>query len=371
MNILFVNPTQKLRVGMLNLIKGLAQDKSNKIVIITPQKVENPLKGFSNVKLITYPSFFIPKIRYTIPHFLKQYKLTRKIIKKEEIDIIHSWSYFYPVNIMPLVVAKKEGIPILTTIDTFPGINWSYGGGRFIDICAKIYSLTIGRYILSKMDKIVLLGKYLDKPARQMGIKDYVIIPLSVDFERFNIKPSKKLIKELDISDEKVIITIGRLVPVKGIDRVIEASKRLINEGFNIKTLIVGDGPYESEYKDMAKGYPQITFLGRREDIPELLSISDIFVLASISEGFPNVLLEAMAMDIVILTTQVGATNEISKETKKIKLTNAKNIAKEIMKLFLKKNAEDKVNHLFQKKYAMHRVARRYETIYKNIRFSY
>ena len=312
MKICFINPTKKLRKGLINLVKCFARNKGNDLVVLTPSEVENVFVE-NNVELIIYPSFFLPKIRYTIPYFFKQYRILKNIIERKKVDIIHCWSYFYPVNFVPLFLARKNKIPIVSTVDTFPGINWSYGGLFLLDWLEKGYSKTIGRFVLNKMDKVILMGRYLEVSANILGIKGYEVIPLCVDTERFNAPDSSFLKEEFGIKrGEKVLINIGRLVPVKSIPSLIDLTRALLNKGYEIKTLIVGGGPYEQKYRKMAQGFEnKIIFTGERKNIADLLAISDIFVCASVSEGLPNALLEASAAGKAIVAVDRGGISEI------------------------------------------------------------
>ncbi|MHA1327003.1 MAG: glycosyltransferase family 4 protein [Promethearchaeota archaeon] len=373
MNICFINPTKKLRKGLINLIKGLINENEFKIFLLTPEKVKNPFKNNKNVELITFPSYFIPKLRYTIPIFFKQFSLLNKLIVKNNIDIIHCWSYFYPVIFIPFILAKIYSKPFIITIDSFPGINWSYGSSKLVDLASKVYTLTIGKFILKRITKVVLLGKYLVKSSKLIKLNNYVIIPLSVDINKFNILPQKKLKDEFKINkDEIILINIGRLVPVKGIEMLIKIHNYFIKKKKKIKTLIVGDGPYKNFYHRLARNIPNIIFTGYREDIPQLLSISDIFILTSISEGFPNVLLEASASGKAIITRNVGAASSIIiNEKTGFIAKNFMDFIKKMKILLNNPHLRDILSHNakknVKKNYTIKLITNKYIKLYKNI----
>jgi len=105
-------------------------------------------------------------------------------------------------------------------------------------------------------------------------------------------------------------VIIGSLGPEKGHQYFIQAARRVIEAVKSVKFLIVGDGPLRRNLElkttelDLTDN---ISFTGVRNDVPEILSLADIFIIASIEEGLPMVLLEAMASRKPIVATHVGA----------------------------------------------------------------
>src|SRR3989338_783149 len=95
---------------------------------------------------------------------------------------------------------------------------------------------------------------------------------------------------------------------------MIDAIGLLRDEYPGTRYLVVGDGPLREELQERARARrveSQLLFLGFREDIPNLLSASDLVVLPSLSDAFPRVLLEAMAAGKPVIATNVGGVSEI------------------------------------------------------------
>lgn len=118
------------------------------------------------------------------------------------------------------------------------------------------------------------------------------------------------------------IVMVGRLVPIKRMERFIQALADARKQNPAIEGVIVGAGPEEAALRETAASLglnPDerdgwIHFLGERSDVPQILALSDIYALTSDREGFPNVLLEAMAAAIPIIATPAGETPALVKQ---------------------------------------------------------
>ena len=111
-----------------------------------------------------------------------------------------------------------------------------------------------------------------------------------------------------------LIGTVANFSYEKGYPYLLEAVRRIHERRPDAWFLFAGSGRFEQEIKTQANASPagkRIIFAGQRRDIPEILSGLDIFVLASLVEGFPNVLLEAMAMAKPVVATAVGGIPEL------------------------------------------------------------
>lgn len=152
------------------------------------------------------------------------------------------------------------------------------------------------------MDEVIAVGI----PATQSTLIENGISALSPT-ESYN---KEKTRRELNISQEdKVILRVGRLDVDKGNDLLLQAMTKVLS-GIKAKLVFAGDGEQQNELEMLAQKLgimDNVVFLGYRRDIPALLNISDLFVISSLKEGLPMVLLEAMAARVPIVSTAVGA----------------------------------------------------------------
>ena len=119
--------------------------------------------------------------------------------------------------------------------------------------------------------------------------------------------------------DERVVLSAGRLSREKGHKYLIDAVSTIVSAlpQLRLKLLIAGNGPFERKLNAQVdkKGLQQcVNLVGHRSDINGLYSIADLFVLPSLSEGSPNVLLESMAARVPIVATRVGGVPELVKD---------------------------------------------------------
>ena len=136
-----------------------------------------------------------------------------------------------------------------------------------------------------------------------------------VDTFKFNPDQTFSIPDYID-KEKKIITTIASIVPVKGIEYFIEAAEKIHNK--NPDTSFVIAGPeissqqrYSKKIKSMLYNKKYINYIGMCNNIPELLANSDIFICSSISEAGPMTVYEAMSMKIPVITTDVGASQQI------------------------------------------------------------
>ena len=183
-----------------------------------------------------------------------------------------------------------------------------------IDFLYNLLIKPIYTLVFKKADYIQVISSYLKERALKNKARCPIeIVPNGVDVEYFSKKALnnelKKIIKKFDIDQKKKhLITTSRLVKKNAVDDVIKAFSYLPEE---IDFLILGDGPDKNKLKKLIKKLKlenRIKFLGNidYQEIPKFLQIADIFIRPSLSEGFGNSFIEAMAVSLPVIATQEG-----------------------------------------------------------------
>lgn len=312
MKICLINPTDFPRTEVFDLSSHLSE-AGYEVTILFPakHKVLN-----TDLKKISFPAYFLPKIHYTIPNLIQEYSIISSLVTKGDYDIIQACDYDYLTSLPPLLIKRKINIPLVITTDAFPGISWFFGN-RFVDAVGKIYTQTLGKLIFSYCDKLVVLSNNLAEDSKSVGIssKKVCVIPNGINFNQFSPEvDGTDIRKKLSIADdEKVILFVGRLSLVKRVDILIDVTKRLSKEGLRVKAVIVGDGEYRDYYHKLAEPANNIIFTGpvSHSEIQKYFAMADVFMLPSLSEGLPNVLLEVAACAKPIVATNTGGISDI------------------------------------------------------------
>lgn len=132
------------------------------------------------------------------------------------------------------------------------------------------------------------------------------------DLDKFSPGPSP-VRRELGIPEGACVITsVSLLSPVKDHRTQLRAMAALLREHPEAVLLLAGDGPLREEVQQMAAPLgPRVHLLGHRGDVPDLLRASDIFLQTSLSEGFSNSILQAMATRLPVVVTRVGGNPEL------------------------------------------------------------
>jgi len=314
MNLCLVNHSDIPRTEVFTLGRYLGERGHNVTVVYPSDGKRIPADGM--IDTVPFPARFVPKIHYVLPDFRRQYQLLQDLTVQKGCELVQSCDYDYLTSIPPILVKRKLGTPLVLTTDAFPGFSWHYGN-RFVDSVAWIYTRTLGKRILNAYDRLVLLSSRLVNDAMNLGVSQEKthIIPLGVDLDRFRpgIDGSDLRFKLNIQDDEVVILFVGRLALVKRVDMLIELSRLLSREMVKFRMVIVGGGEYGDYYRQMAQGMPNVLFLGiiPSVEMPRYYALADIVILPSLSEGLPNVLLEASASGKAIIATDVGGIPDI------------------------------------------------------------
>jgi glycosyltransferase involved in cell wall biosynthesis len=185
--------------------------------------------------------------------------------------------------------------------------------------------------------------------------------------------------KELGLSPETPLIGMvaNFNFEIKGHRYFVEAAKALSDRATGAAFLLVGDGPLRKKYEQMADELglkERVRFLGKRNDVPSILSSLDIAVLSSTSEGLPNVILESMAAGRPVVATDAGGSSELVSDGINgylVPPADSRAMAEAIESLL--RNPEDAVEmgrmgkSMVQDKFSQKRMVENYEKLYVSL----
>ncbi|MDR1384841.1 MAG: glycosyltransferase [Planctomycetaceae bacterium] len=181
----------------------------------------------------------------------------------------------------------------------------------------KTWHLLLDRWTQRLVEKYVCVSRGVaDFTESNAGIArdKIIIIPNGVDVEKYQTREKANLASCCCSEQSKKILVIGRLHPQKGIDWLLQTTDLWFATRNDWELLLVGDGPERATLERMAREKPyhrRIHFLGHRQDIPQLLTASDLLLLPSRWEGMPNVVMQAMASGLPVVATEVEGVDEL------------------------------------------------------------
>lgn len=244
----------------------------------------------------------IPKISY------KNLLLIRKL-SSHQYNVLNGHTRFYITTLMGLLFAWYCRIPYYHTEH---GTTHTVFSNILLSFIARLYDHTIGRLVISRAEKVIVVSEAAGHFAQHLGAKEFSVVYNGVDTSFFQ-KISPSLSSKWGISSEGYLITfIGRLIYAKGVQDLIEVFKELESR-HTLNLLIVGDGDHRQALEILCSNQPNIRFIGEKgqEDIREILSATDILVNPSYSEGLPTAILEAGGCECCVIASDAGGTFEI------------------------------------------------------------
>ncbi|WP_252502002.1 glycosyltransferase family 4 protein [Sporosarcina sp. Marseille-Q4943] len=242
-----------------------------------------------------------------------------RLMKIEKYDIVHVHT---PIAaLLGRIAAKLAGIQniIYTAHGFYFHEEMSKRKYRLFFNIEKYAAKWMTDWLLlqSKEDYELALKNNFKTPAKTIHLSNGVDIWNKFNPEKILLSEINELTRELNLTESDIVFSfIGRLVKEKGIFELIEAFKRVVEKYPQCKLIIIGVLPTserdQESYKRLSEQlvHPNIQAIGYRKDIPQLMAISDTFILPSHREGLPRSIIEAMAMAKPIIATNIRGCRE-------------------------------------------------------------
>lgn len=301
--ILLVSPafidSYKIHASTGSSVKlAFSLSKIYKVIALTTGQTKRLERKNKNLRVISTRGFLIPDPVNYIISFSLLVKFWKLLSSYKPDLVIVSKNMFFTSFVIPL--AKFRKVPVLTILDTFPGINW-FPANRLVSIVMWFYARIIGLPLLWMSNKVVLLHPGLEKIAAKFKL-NYVTIPNGVEG-----KFLKELEKPEDIvknNNEFWVGFVGRPESIKGFDKLKLITNKFKNKYPKIKFVLAG-GSLKPGSED------NLVYLGFRRDIMNIYQMFDVLILPSRAEGLPNVVMEAMAQKVPVIANNVGGVASI------------------------------------------------------------
>jgi glycosyltransferase involved in cell wall biosynthesis len=293
---------------------------------------------------------------FDIPGILR----LRRLVQEENTDIIIT--YLFHADMLGRIFLRIRKVPVI------PFLRTTYNHPKYL--IARILEWTtkplVNRYLANS---IAVKDFYI----KHIGVRPekITVIPNGINIESFDsITPDPELRKSLGIApSDFVIICVANLHINKGHRYLLEAFE--VCNLKNAKLLLVGEGNERKNLEQQIKNYQSkenILFLGKRNDVQQLLKISDLFILPTLFEGMSNALMEAMACGLPIITTDIPENSILIENEKTGLLVAAKNsstITQKIKQLqenpILSEQLSKEAKTTIQNSFSLEKIAKKWE----------
>jgi N-acetyl-alpha-D-glucosaminyl L-malate synthase BshA len=288
--------------------KALAQ-KGHHVHFITYQQPVR-LSGFipniyyHEVQVPTYPLFDYPPYETALASAMVD------VIKNNNLDLLHV-HYAIPhasAAYMAKKILEAEGktIPVVTTLH---GTDITLVGRD------KTYAPVVA-FSINQSDAITAVSNDLRDETRKIFHieKEIEVIYNFVDVERFNRKPIDAFRKVIAPGGERILLHASNFRKLKRVQDVVKIFYE-VQKKMPAKLLFVGDGPERQAAEELARSLgigEEIRFVGKQEQMEDILAIADLFLLPSEYESFGLAALEAMAAGVPVVSSNAGGLKEIN-----------------------------------------------------------
>ncbi|MBI3997028.1 MAG: glycosyltransferase [Candidatus Omnitrophica bacterium] len=254
----------------------------------------------------------LPKSLALLAYYRRRVAVATERLRQERLDIIHFLHGGYPSFVIPMIASRRAGIPVrIADVLLDPrsvrdaDLGWTRGALAWRAGRGMTHVRAMSRRMRRQLQ-------------RRWGMSSHRIHVISnwVDVSRFeSLDGAAQLRADLGLPSHATLVTVAaRLSPEKGHAVLLKAAARIRARYPRAHYLLAGEGLLRQQLETLV-GELQLQdivhFLGFRDDIPQLMSASDLILLPSLAEGVPGTVLEGMASGKPIIATDVGGVAEV------------------------------------------------------------
>src|SRR5688572_24307945 len=259
---------------------------------------------FHEVEVLSYPLFEYP------PYDLVLATKMADVMTRFDLDILHV-NYAIPHSISAYLAKKLMTDRVVPFDTTFHGKDIQLLGN-------DLSYLPITRFGIEQSDAVTAVSEYLrGRTIEEFQINRPVhVVPNFVDCSVYSRAADRTFRDKFAAEDEGILIHISNFRPLKRVEDVISIFAN-VRKQRKARLLMVGDGPERPKAEWLANTHgigSDVLFVGKQNDMSQLLSISDILLLPSELESFGLVALEAMACEVPVIATRVGGIPEVVRD---------------------------------------------------------
>ena len=222
--------------------------------------------------------------------------------------VVQGTEFYHPSSYLSFVASAKKGVPFVFAQHMYEVPKGAKG------LAWKGLSFTLGSQMRRGSSRIIAISNAAKSLLVSLGVPEerIAVIPLGVDTSFFRTADAGPGLREqLGLEDSTVVLFVGRMEDVKGVDVLLEAFSLLRKNDDSLCLVLVGGGAQKPRYEALASHLgitSGVRFVGSvtREALPSYLDVADIFVLPSLKEPFGLVGLEAMAKGKPVVASAVG-----------------------------------------------------------------
>ncbi len=232
-----------------------------------------------------------------------------ELLDKFKPDLIHA-STPTPMGLIAFNYAAKNKIPAVSSYHTNFATYFKYYGFQRIEHWGWNYL----RWFYNKFQKIYVPSKNTAQELENKGFQNLELWERGIHLNRFSPEfRDLELRKQISPEDKPILLFVGRLVKEKDLDDLVAMNQILKSRNQNFKLVLVGDGPMKDELQEKL---PDAHFTGYMEGqkLANLYAAADIFVFPSTTETFGNVILEAFASGLPVVTVNKGGVADLIRD---------------------------------------------------------